>query len=96
MANTTLHPQGLTHDVQTVSSALHDLIQATHRLLLALWAAFTRHPEPSQVPSALQEANRLRAYADRLYSSDPRYARDLYAAAIRHEQLAAGRETARD
>lgn len=95
MANTTLHSQGLTHDVQTVSSALHDLAVATQRLLQAVWATFTHRPEPSPALTALQEANQLRTYADRISACDPHHAQDLYAVAMRHEVQAMAQEAQR-
>jgi len=90
MTDTVLQRPTLTQEVQNVSFALRELALATSRLVTALWASLTQRIEPRPArTTACQEADKLRAYADSLYSTDPRYAQDLYAAATRHEQEAA-------
>ena len=89
MIDTALQQPSLAQEARNVTFALRALLLATRRLASALWAALTKRSEPCQLRSARQEADKLRAYADRLYLSDPRYAQDLYAAATRHEHSAA-------
>lgn len=89
MTEATLHPQNLTREVQNVTTALLELAVATRRLAVALWVSLTYHKPLCTVKTAWQEAEELRAYADSLYPTDPRYAQDLYAAADRHELAAA-------
>ena len=89
MTNTALQQPSLAQEARNVTLALRALLLATRRLTSALWAALTQRSEPCPLRSARQEADKLRAYADRLYPSDPRYAQDLYAAATRHEHAAA-------
>jgi hypothetical protein len=91
MTSTVLHRPTLTQEVQNVSFALRELALATSRLVTALWASLTQRAEPHPARTARQEADKLRAYADSLYSTDPRYAQDLYAAATRHEVNAAAK-----
>lgn len=79
----------LNQEFNNVSAALTDLGSATRRLLIALLSTLTQRKPPCPAKTARQEADKLRAYADKLYRADPRYAQDLYAAATRHE-LAAG------
>jgi len=85
MTDTVLYPSRLAQDANTVSDALRELGTATRRLLTAVLKSVLRARPISQVVTAQQEADKLRAYADTLYRTDPRYADDLYAAANRHE-----------
>lgn len=85
MTDTVLYPSRLAHDANTVSDALRELGTAARRLLAAVFTSILRARPASQMTTAQQEADKLRAYADSLYRTDPRYADDLYAAANRHE-----------
>ena len=85
MTDIVLHPSRLAQEANTVSDALRELGTATRRLLTAVFQTVLRARPISQVATAQQEADKLRAYADTLYRTDPRYADDLYAAANRHE-----------
>ncbi len=89
MTDTVLQQPSLAQEAKNVTVALRELFLATSRLTTALWASVTQRSEPCLVKSARQEADKLRAYADGIYPSDPRYAQDLYAAATRHERSAA-------
>jgi len=89
MTNTALQQTTLAQEARNVSVALRELLSATRRLVAALWAALFTPSQPSPARTARQEADKLRAYADQLYLTDPRYAQDLYAAATRHERSAA-------
>ncbi|MBB1076572.1 hypothetical protein HUU62_19410 [Rhodoferax sp. 4810] len=89
MTNTALQQPTLAQEARNVTVALRELALATRRLVVAVWASFTERSKPCPVKSARQEADNLRAYADQLYLTDPRYAQDLYAAATRHERSAA-------
>lgn len=92
MTDTVMQRPTLTQEVQNVSFALRELALATGRLAAALWASLTQHSASrSAKTTARQEADKLRAYADSLYSTEPRYAQDLYAAATRHEMEAASK-----
>jgi len=71
-----------------VGDAVRELGSAASKLLTAVFQAMLKTRAVSQVSTAQQEADKLRAYADSLYSTDPRYADDLYAAATRHEMAA--------
>ncbi len=86
MTDTTFRPADLTQELQNVSAAWRDLAHAFDRLATAAFMRLAqyRQPRPTQTPH--QEAAQLRAYADRIYPTDPRYALDLFAAANRHEQ----------
>jgi hypothetical protein len=88
MTDIVLHPSRLAQEANTVSDALRELGTATRRLLAAVFQTVLRNRPISQVVTAQQEADKLRAYADTLYRTDPRYADDLYAAANRHEMAA--------
>jgi hypothetical protein len=88
MTDIVLHPSRLAQEANTVSDALRELGTATRRLLTAVFQTVLRARPISQVVTAQQEADKLRAYADTLYRTDPRYADDLYAAANRHEMAA--------
>lgn len=88
MTDTTLPRHHLAQEVQNVSVALRELAGATRRLLAALFTTRLQHKTSGPVPTAKQEADKLRAYADTVYLDDPRYAQDLYMAAIRHELTA--------
>jgi len=88
MTDIVLHPSRLAQEANTVSDALRELGTATRRLLAAVFQTVLRSRPISQVVTAQQEADKLRAYADTLYRTDPRYADDLYAAANRHEMAA--------
>lgn len=91
MTSTVLHHPTLAQEAKNVSFALRELALATRRLVSALWATAQQRRQPSAQSTARQEADKLRAYADSLYRTDPRYAQDLYAAATRHEQEAAAK-----
>ncbi len=88
MTHTAVHSATLTQEAQNVSIALGELVQATRRLMWALWKTLTQGQPPCPVKTARQQADKLRAYADTLYRADPRHAQDLYAAATRHELAA--------
>lgn len=88
MTDTVLYPSRLAQEANPVSDALRELGTATRRLLTAVFKTVLRSRPISQVVTAQQEADKLRAYADTLYRTDPRYAEDLYAAADRHEMAA--------
>ncbi len=68
----------------SVTAALHELALASRKLISALWATLTQRSAPAAL-TARDEANALRAMADRLTQQDFRFAQDLYAAADRHE-----------
>lgn len=91
MTDTTLQHPTLAQEAQNVSFALRELALATRRLVGALWASTQQRMQPCPEKTARQEADKLRAYADNLYRTDPRYAQDLYAAATRHELNAAAK-----
>ena len=88
MTDTTLPRHHLAQEVQNVSVALRELAGATRRLFASLFATKLQRKTSSSVPTAKQEADKLRVYADTVYRDDPRYAQDLYMAAIRHELAA--------
>lgn len=88
MTDTTYQVPNLTLEAQNVLTALHDLAVATRRLLVAAFFRLAQYRQPDPLLTAQQQAAALRAYADRYYAHDPRYAQDLYAAANRHEQAA--------
>jgi hypothetical protein len=71
----------------SVGVALRELGVAGQRLAAALWAsmAAVRLGHQRSEPSAAKAAQTLRVYASTLAVSDPRFARDLFAAADRHE-----------
>lgn len=85
MTDTTLRPADLNQALQNVATALRDLTVATGRLGVAAFWRLARYRQPLPAVMAQQQAAQLRAYADRIYPHDPRYAQDLYAAANRHE-----------
>ena len=89
MTNTALQQPTLAQEARNVTVALRELISATRRLVAASLAALTQPKPACPARTARQEADKLRAYADQLYLTDPRYAQDLYAAATRHERSAA-------
>ena len=90
MTITALQTKNFTHDqFQHAGNALHSLAASLARLATALWSAAM--PSRQLVPTVLtarQEADQLRAMADDVQRSDPRFAQDLYAAADRHERAA--------
>lgn len=88
MTDTVLYPSRLAQEANNVGEALRELGVATRRLLTAVFKTVLRARPISQVVTAQQEADKLRAYADTLSRTDPRYADDLYAAANRHEMAA--------
>lgn len=92
MTNIAVQPPGLSQKFQNVSAAWRELGTSTRQLIIALFSTLTQRKPRSPATTARQEADTLRAYADNLYRADPRYAQDLYAAATRHEQLAASAE----
>ena len=56
----------------------------------ALWSAL-RSPVATRPLTALEQADRVRAKADKLLAADPVFAQELYAAADRHEYAHAPR-----
>lgn len=88
MTDTVLYQPRLAQEANTVSDALGELGHATRKLLAAILKSALQARPITRTSSAEQEADKLRAYADTLYRTDPRYADDLYAAANRHEQAA--------
>lgn len=89
MTDTTLQHPRLAQEAKNVNVALGELFMATGRLASALWATMTQGSETRPAKTARKQADKLRAYADQLYRTDPSYAEDLYAAATRHERNAA-------
>lgn len=87
MTSATLHSTNVSAVEQTsVRDALYGMAAATHRLILALWAAAMHRPKAAILALiAFQEAEELRAIADNLLRTDPKFAQDLYSAADRHE-----------
>lgn len=87
MTRATLHSTNVSAvDQMSVGYALCGMAVATHRLVLALWAAAVHRPKAAILALiAFQEAEELRAMADNLLRTDPKFAQDLYSAADRHE-----------
>ena len=80
------HQALLAQEIRNVGSALRELASAARQLFKALWAVFVYQRGKRQPTlSWLEEANLVRAMADDVCASDPRFAQDLYAAANRHE-----------
>ena len=88
MTDTTYQAPNLTLEAQNVLTALQDLALATRRLVVAAFFKLAQYRQPDPQLTAQQQAAELRAYADRFYAHDPRYAQDLYASANRHEKAA--------
>ena len=83
---TPLHQPALAQKIRNFGSALRGLMNATYQQSQALRTNLLhRHNNPQPMLTSLEEANQLRAMADGIYASDPRFAQDLYAAATRHE-----------
>lgn len=91
MTDTALQQPSLSQASQNVAVALRDLGTALGKRVTALFSATVQGQPACPLTTARQEADKLRAYADKHYRADPRYAQDLYAAATRHE-LAASAE----
>lgn len=68
-----------------VVAALRELVGAAGKLSAALFASF-KTPVSSAPRTAYDDAEAVRAMADRFAATDPSYAEDLYAAADRHER----------
>jgi len=88
MTDTTLRSHQLAQEAPNVSTAVLELAAATRQLVIALGAALSFRKPLCPASTTRQEAEKLRAYADSLCRTDPRYAQDLYAAANRHELAA--------
>jgi len=92
MTSSTLHSLNLAPvQPSNVGEALRELAVASHRLMLALWAAAgSRASAARQRPAltAFEEAEQLRTFALDYVNSDPHFAADLFAAADRHENSA--------
>jgi hypothetical protein len=84
MTSITLHHINAPREAESVTAALHELAVATRHLMAALWASLIQRNTPTEL-TAHDEANNLRAMADRVAMNDPHFAQDLYAAADRHE-----------
>ncbi|MGH8758592.1 MAG: hypothetical protein ACREVW_03650 [Burkholderiales bacterium] len=90
MSSTALQFKHFAHDqVQYVGKAIHSFAVSVNKFVAALWsAAVPSRSVVSSAPTALEEADHVRAMADDLLSSDPCFAQELYAAADRHELAA--------
>lgn len=88
MTDTTLRSHHLAQEAQNVLTAVLELAAATRRLVVAFGTILSYREPLCPASTARQEAEKLRAYADSLCRTDPRYAQDLYAAANRHELAA--------
>lgn len=86
MASTTLNALSLSTTAQpTVGASVRELLVAGKHLAAALWyTAFTPAAQ-SSAQTAFEEAEALRSFAATVQRSDPEFARDLFAAADRHE-----------
>ena len=87
MASTTLNALSLPKNEQpTVGASVRELLVAGQHLAAALWhTAFARAAAASSAKTAFDEAEELRSFAATLQRTDPEFARDLFAAADRHE-----------
>ena len=81
MATTTLKIYGAPRPAAPRGASLVDLLLTARDAVSRLFAS-RRH-----VPSRIEEASRVREMAYRLFESDPGFARDLMAAADRHEYM---------
>jgi hypothetical protein len=86
MASTTLNALSLPAAAQpTVGASVRELLVAGQHLAAALWYTAFAPAAQSSAKTAFEEAEELRSYAATLQRTDPEFARDLFAAADRHE-----------
>lgn len=86
MASTTLNALSLPTTAQpTVGASVRELLVAGQHLAVALWRTAFASAAPSVAKTAFDEAEELRSFAATLQRTDPEFARDLFAAADRHE-----------
>lgn len=87
MASTTLNALSLPKNEQpTVGASVRELLVAGQHLALAIWhTAFAPAAAQAAAQTAFEEAEALRSFAATLQRTDPDFARDLFAAADRHE-----------
>ena len=87
MASTTLNALSLPSTAQpTVGASVRELLVAGQHLAAAIWyTAFAPAAAQSTAQTAFEEAEALRSFAATLQRTDPEFARDLFAAADRHE-----------
>lgn len=76
----------LAQEAHNFGSALRELVTVARQLTLTLRSGVLRRQGNSaRQLTAVEEANQVRAMADGICTSDPRFAQDLYATATRHE-----------
>ena len=74
----------------SVGTALHELAVAGRHLSVALLSSLRRPGVAGRQPTAFDDAESLRRYAQTFEKTDRGFAADLYAAADRHEHLHGG------
>ncbi len=84
------HPSSLVLGRPHTADGLRNTAATALRWGHRFWMALTTRvaPKTTQPLTRFQEAEQTRAMADKLLSSDPRFAHELYAAADRHERAA--------
>lgn len=88
MASTTLNALSLPTTAQpTVGASVRELLVAGRHLAAALWYTAFAPASVSTAKTAYEEAEELRSFAATLQRTDPEFARDLFAAADRHEGI---------
>jgi len=89
MHASTLTRQELAYELHIVGKGLRDLIVDAGRSFATFLSGWVRSVRILvKTSTAVDEANDLRSIAAGLTGSDPRFARELYAAADRHELTA--------
>ena len=86
MASTTLNALSLPNTMQpTVGASVRELLVAGQHLAVAIWHTAFAPAAQSAGKTAFDEAEELRSFAATVQRTDPEFARDLFAAADRHE-----------
>jgi len=86
MASTTLNALSLPTSAQpTVGASVRELLVAGQHLAAALWHTAFAPAAQSTAQTAYDQAEELRSFAATVQRTDPEFARDLFAAADRHE-----------